>query len=122
MMSTGAEISFSVYRKNDVDVDRKSTGRDLPRRYARGSFGISSFRAYNHQQYLAKNPDGYFGLGGRGIPFKIAELYGGVQRETRWLASFSTRTLRVAPGRYRMLAALESTGSLPSTAGQDRPR
>lgn len=27
-----------------------------------------------HQQYLAKNPDGYCGLGGCGVPFKIPEL------------------------------------------------
>jgi peptide-methionine (S)-S-oxide reductase len=27
-----------------------------------------------HQQYLAKNPDGYCGIGGCGVPFKIAEL------------------------------------------------
>lgn len=27
-----------------------------------------------HQQYLAKNPDGYCGLGGCGVPFKVAEL------------------------------------------------
>jgi peptide-methionine (S)-S-oxide reductase len=27
-----------------------------------------------HQQYLAKNPDGYCGIGGCGVPFEIAEL------------------------------------------------
>ena len=27
-----------------------------------------------HQQYLAKNPDGYCGLGGCGVPFRSAEL------------------------------------------------
>jgi peptide-methionine (S)-S-oxide reductase len=27
-----------------------------------------------HQQYLAKNPDGYCGLGGCGVAFKLAEL------------------------------------------------
>ena len=27
-----------------------------------------------HQQYLAKNPNGYCGLGGCGVPFKLAEL------------------------------------------------
>ena len=27
-----------------------------------------------HQQYLAKNPDGYCGIGGCGVPFKFAEL------------------------------------------------
>jgi peptide-methionine (S)-S-oxide reductase len=30
-----------------------------------------------HQQYLAKNPDGYCGIGGCGVPFKSAELYVG---------------------------------------------
>jgi peptide-methionine (S)-S-oxide reductase len=30
-----------------------------------------------HQQYLAKNPDGYCGIGGCGVPFKSAELYAG---------------------------------------------
>ncbi len=28
-----------------------------------------------HQQYLAKNPDGYCGLGGCGVPYKSAELH-----------------------------------------------
>jgi peptide-methionine (S)-S-oxide reductase len=27
-----------------------------------------------HQQYLAKNPDGYCGIGGCGVPFKVPEL------------------------------------------------
>src|SRR5204863_2617106 len=27
-----------------------------------------------HQQYLGKNPDGYCGIGGCGVPFKVAEL------------------------------------------------
>ncbi|MGH8298245.1 MAG: peptide-methionine (S)-S-oxide reductase MsrA [Steroidobacteraceae bacterium] len=30
-----------------------------------------------HQQYLAKNPDGYCGLEGCGVPFKVAELQTG---------------------------------------------
>lgn len=30
-----------------------------------------------HQQYLAKNPDGYCGIGGCGVPHKSAELYAG---------------------------------------------
>jgi peptide-methionine (S)-S-oxide reductase len=32
-----------------------------------------------HQQYLAKNPDGYCGLGGCGVPYKSAELAVGEQ-------------------------------------------
>jgi peptide-methionine (S)-S-oxide reductase len=30
-----------------------------------------------HQQYLAKNPNGYCGIGGCGVPFKLAELHVG---------------------------------------------
>ena len=43
----------------------------------RGFSGTSSFRGYYHQQYLAKNPDGYCGIGGCGVPFKVAELQAG---------------------------------------------
>jgi peptide-methionine (S)-S-oxide reductase len=32
-----------------------------------------------HQQYLAKNPDGYCGIGGCGVPFKSAEVYAGAK-------------------------------------------
>ena len=32
-----------------------------------------------HQQYLAKNPNGYCGIGGCGVPFKLAELQVGEQ-------------------------------------------
>ena len=32
-----------------------------------------------HQQYLAKNPDGYCGIGGCGVPYKSAELYEGAK-------------------------------------------
>ena len=41
---------------------------------------LRNFRAGNrfdadyHQQYLAKNPNGYCGIGGCGVPFKLAEL------------------------------------------------
>ena len=32
-----------------------------------------------HQQYLAKNPDGYCGIGGCGVPFKTEELQQGAK-------------------------------------------
>jgi peptide-methionine (S)-S-oxide reductase len=32
-----------------------------------------------HQQYLAKNPDGYCGIGGCGVPFKLADLHMGTK-------------------------------------------
>jgi len=36
--------------------------------------GKSAFSADYHQQYLAKNPDGYCGIGGCGVPLKLAEV------------------------------------------------
>ena len=35
---------------------------------------ISGLWGHYHQQYLAKNPNGYCGIGGCGVPFKLAEL------------------------------------------------
>ena len=32
-----------------------------------------------HQQYLARNPAGYCGIGGCGVPFRSAELYAGAK-------------------------------------------
>jgi peptide methionine sulfoxide reductase MsrA len=40
----------------------------------RGFRETSSYRGDYHQQYLAKNPNGYCGIGGCGVPFKLAEL------------------------------------------------
>jgi peptide methionine sulfoxide reductase MsrA len=45
--------------------------------YLAGFHGNSSFCADYHQQYLAKNPDGYYGIGGCGVPFKSAQLAAG---------------------------------------------
>jgi len=36
--------------------------------------GENCFSPDYHQQYLAKNPNGYCGIGGCGVPFKVAEL------------------------------------------------
>jgi hypothetical protein len=53
-----------VYRCNDAEVYRKSTERWRERMQLRGVCGISAFSADYHQQYLAKNPNGYCGIGG----------------------------------------------------------
>jgi peptide methionine sulfoxide reductase MsrA len=50
--------------------DRSGTRRVLTPRV----FGGSTFTEDYHQQYLAKNPNGYCGIGGCGVPFKLAEL------------------------------------------------
>jgi hypothetical protein len=42
--------------------------------------GEKRLSADYHQQYLAKNPDWYCGIGGRGAPFKVAELQVGRRR------------------------------------------
>jgi len=51
-----------------------SSSGSRPVKDQRGFRGISSLRGDYHQQYLAKNPDGYCGIGGCGVPFKVAEL------------------------------------------------
>jgi hypothetical protein len=63
-----------VYRWNDRDVYWKSTKRWCERSSLRGVRGISRIGADYHQQYLAKNPNGYCGIGGCRVPFKLAEL------------------------------------------------
>jgi hypothetical protein len=63
-----------VYPWNDFEVYRKSTGRWCEQMYLRGIGGISTFSADYPQQYLAKNPNGYCGIGGCGVPFRLAEF------------------------------------------------
>jgi hypothetical protein len=46
----------------------------MPIRKLPGCTGYACFSADYHQQYLAKYPNGYCGIGGRGVPFKLAEL------------------------------------------------
>ena len=58
----------------DGNVYRKSTGRGIRRQLMPGFPSNSSPRAHYHQQYLAKNPNGYCGIGGCGVPFRLAEL------------------------------------------------
>jgi hypothetical protein len=63
-----------VYRWNDCEVYRKLTDLGDANVYPPGFHGISTHRAHYHQQDLAKNPNGYCGIGGCGVPFKIAEV------------------------------------------------
>jgi len=86
---------------------------------------MSAFRGYYHQQYLAKNPNGYCGIGGCGVPFNLAALqlgekasptvHRGFSQDIGWLATNQTETLRVLAERYALVSALTSTGILPST-------
>ena len=52
-----------VYRWNLTEVYRKSTEHATGPMYLRNFRGISSISADYHRQYLAKNSDGYCGLG-----------------------------------------------------------
>jgi hypothetical protein len=61
-----------VYCWIGVNVYKKSTGGGSAVVYRRRFHAIPSLRGDYHQQYLAKNPDGYCGLGGCGVPFKSA--------------------------------------------------
>ncbi len=63
-----AEESRRIYQARLTGAGRGTITteiRDAPRFYYAEDY---------HQQYLAKNPDGYCGIGGCGVPFKVAEL------------------------------------------------
>jgi NAD(P)-dependent dehydrogenase (short-subunit alcohol dehydrogenase family) len=64
----------AAYRWIGGNVYRKSTDDATTAMYLREIRGGQRFSADYHQQYLAKNPNGYCGIGGCGVPFKIAEL------------------------------------------------
>jgi len=62
-----ATRSMSSYQASLSSVGRGAITTDIQR-------GITFYYADDdHQQYLAKNPNGYCGIGGCGVPFKLAE-------------------------------------------------
>jgi peptide methionine sulfoxide reductase MsrA len=58
----------------EASVRRKSGDRQRSMTSQRDVHGGNRFGADYRQQYLAKNPNGYCGIGGYGVPFKLAEL------------------------------------------------
>ncbi|MGC2461775.1 MAG: hypothetical protein WA446_12525 [Steroidobacteraceae bacterium] len=66
--------SLPVYRWIDGDVYRNSTNSVTTTASLRNFRAINRFSADYHQQYLAKNPDGYCPDHSCGVPFKSAEL------------------------------------------------
>jgi peptide-methionine (S)-S-oxide reductase len=81
----GTQYRSGIYTYGETQFAQASASRD---RYAenlkRAGFGAITteivaapefyYAEDYHQQYLAKNPDGYCGIGGCGVPFKSAEL------------------------------------------------
>jgi peptide-methionine (S)-S-oxide reductase len=81
----GTQYRSAVYTTTDAQL---AVARETAARYAealravdRGSITTEIQAAPTfyyaedyHQQYLAKNPNGYCGIGGCGVPFKLAEL------------------------------------------------
>ncbi len=81
----GTQYRSAIYASNP---DQKAQAEESKRQYqarlsAAGRGGITTeildappfyYAEDYHQQYLAKNPDGYCGIGGCGVPFKLAEL------------------------------------------------
>jgi len=72
-------MALLVYRWIDANVYRKSTGPGPAMMQRRGFCGIASIRGDDRQQHLAKNPNGYCGVGGCGVSFKLAELQVGAK-------------------------------------------
>ncbi len=66
-----AEASRRAYQARLTEAGRGAISTEI--REAPEFFYAEDY----HQQYLAKNPDGYCGIGGCGIPFKSAELQAG---------------------------------------------
>ena len=72
---SGVEWAYSlVYRWIYVTVYWKSTDHGPTATKPRDFRAKIGFRGDYHQQYLAKKPNGYCGIGGCGVPFKSAEL------------------------------------------------
>jgi hypothetical protein len=65
----GDRLDNGVYRFIDDNVYRKSTGQLPVPRQRLGFRGNCAFSADYHQQYLAKNPNGYCGLEGYGVTY-----------------------------------------------------
>ena len=68
LQRAAAEASRQAYQERLTAAGRGAISteiRDAPEFYYAEDY---------HQQYLAKNPDGYCGIGGCGVPFKLAEL------------------------------------------------
>jgi peptide-methionine (S)-S-oxide reductase len=86
----GTQYRSAIYA---VDVEQKKLAEESKKIYqarlaAAGSGQITTeiadaptfyYAEDYHQQYLAKNPDGYCGIGGCGVPYKSAELYEGAK-------------------------------------------
>ena len=67
-------MSNEDYRYSEIIVYWKSTVRPSQRSLLLEYVRNSHLSADYHQQYLPKNPNGYCGIGGCGVPFKLAEL------------------------------------------------
>jgi peptide-methionine (S)-S-oxide reductase len=81
----GTQYRSGIYTYDDEQHAAAIASREqYAQRLAKAGFGAITteiqktgefyFAEDYHQQYLAKNPSGYCGIGGCGVPFKIAEL------------------------------------------------
>jgi peptide-methionine (S)-S-oxide reductase len=81
----GSQYRSAIYTTTDSQAAAAACSRDVYQAsltasgYPRitteiGPIDSFYFAEEYHQQYLAKNPNGYCGIGGCGVPFKIAEL------------------------------------------------
>jgi hypothetical protein len=63
-----------VYRGIERNVNRKSTGQTVATSYSIGFIGKTRGGANYDRQYLAKNPNGYGGIGRCGVEHSPKEL------------------------------------------------
>jgi len=85
---TGTQYRSAVYTHSEEQAKAAASSRDSYQRVlAKAGYGPITteirtapdffYAEEYHQQYLAKNPDGYCGIGGCGVPFKLAEVPAG---------------------------------------------
>jgi peptide-methionine (S)-S-oxide reductase len=81
----GTQYRSGIYTYGEEQQQLAETSRDVYARAlakaGRGAISTEIIKAPEfyyaeeyHQQYLAKNPDGYCGIGGCGVPFKLADV------------------------------------------------
>ncbi len=84
----GTQYRSAIYTTSDAQFDAAEASRDAygkalaQKGYPRITTEILPAPRYwlaedYHQQYLAKNPDGYCGIGGCGVPFQPAAAHAG---------------------------------------------
>ena len=130
----GTQYRSGIYYYDDEQRDAAEASRDaFQQRAARAGYGAITteilpapefyYAEDYHQQYLAKNPGGYCGLGGTGVSCPVGVAREGDRRQSL-VARCDRSSDRRAPSRDRRGAGPSPSGRRGgrSRRGQDHPR